>query len=282
MSLIHKLTTELCPKGVAFEPLADIGDWYGGGTPSKSRLDYWQGGTIPWVSPKDMGKPIIDSTEDYITEAAVRGSATRLVPANSVALVVRSSILDRTLPTALIPVPVALNQDMKAVVPRSGIMSEYVAHLLRSRGSEILRVARKTGGSVASIESNKLLSFRVPVPPIELQHEVVKVLNTFMELEAELEAKLEAELGARRQQYKYYRDVLFTFTERTNDDDASERASEREKHKTHALEHNRQIHSRTALHQKRCLPERNRMHSLRRNLYRLRYIHESNYFTCPF
>ena len=132
MSLIDKLTAELCPEGVAFETLADIGVWYGGGTPSKSRADYWRGGTIPWVSPKDMGKSIIDSAEDYITEAAVQGSATRLVPANSVAIVVRSSILDRILPTALIPVPVALNQDMKAVVPRSGILPEYVAHLLRS------------------------------------------------------------------------------------------------------------------------------------------------------
>lgn len=88
MSKIDELIAAHCPDGISYEPLADIGEWYGGGTPSKSRLDYWRSGTIPWVSPKDMGRPIIDSTEDYITETAVNGSATRLVPANSVAVVV--------------------------------------------------------------------------------------------------------------------------------------------------------------------------------------------------
>ena len=153
MSRIDALIAEHAPKGVQYEPLADIGDWYGGGTPSKGKPEYWKNGTIPWVSPKDMGRPIVDTTEDYITEAAVKGSATRLVPANSVAVVVRSSILDRILPTALIPVPVALNQDMKAVVARDGIIPGYIAHVLRSNGQDILRAARKTGGSVASIES---------------------------------------------------------------------------------------------------------------------------------
>ena len=211
MSRIDELLAELCPDGVRYEPLADIGDWYGGGTPSKSRLDYWKNGTIPWVSPKDMGRPIIDATEDYITDAAVKGSATKLVPENSVAVVVRSSILDRILPTALIPVPVALNQDMKAVVARDGVMPSYIAHLLRSHGPAILQFARRTGGSVASIESSKLFSFRVPVPPLEIQDEIVKVLDTFMELEAKLGAELEAELETRCRQYAYYRDALFAF-----------------------------------------------------------------------
>jgi Restriction endonuclease S subunits len=216
MSRVDTLIAQLCPDGIRFEPLAKIGDWYGGGTPSKDKLEYWQDGTIPWVSPKDMGKPIIDATEDYITEAAIKGSATKLVPANSVAVVVRSSILDRILPIALIPIPVALNQDMKAVVPREGILSSYVAYLLRSRGPELLRVARKTGGSVASIESSKLFSFRVPVPPIEIQYEVVKVLDALTKLEAELEEELKAELEARRQQYRYYRDSLLNFAEDAN------------------------------------------------------------------
>lgn len=211
MSRIDALIAKHCPDGVRYEPLADIGDWYGGGTPSKSRLDFWRNGTIPWVSPKDMGRSVIDTTEDYITNEAIKASATKLVPSNSVAVVVRSSILDRILPIALIPVSVALNQDMKAVVPRDGILSGYIAHVLRSSGPEILRVARKTGGSVASIESSKLFSFRIPIPPLQVQREIVKVLDAYTKLLAELEVELTAELESRRWQYKYYRDALLTF-----------------------------------------------------------------------
>jgi restriction endonuclease S subunit len=230
MSRIDALIAEHAPKGVQYEPLADIGDWYGGGTPSKGKPEYWKNGTIPWVSPKDMGRPIVDTTEDYITEAAVKGSATRLVPANSVAVVVRSSILDRILPTALIPVPVALNQDMKAVVARDGVMPGYIAHVLRSNGQDILRAARKTGGSVASIESSKLYSFQIPVPPLEIQREIVAILDRFTKLEAELEAELEA----RRRQYQHYRDTLLSFAERT-DSQASKQASKQASNKDNGL-----------------------------------------------
>ena len=199
------LVEELCPDGVTFERLADIGDWYGGGTPSKDRLEYWTDGTIPWLSPKDMGKPSIEATEDYITETAVARSATKLVPRNSVAIVVRSSILDRVLPTALVPIPIALNQDMKAIVAGERVLPGFLAHLIRSHGPALLRAARKTGGSVASIEVSRLMNCRVPVPPLEVQREIVRILDTFTELEAELEAGLEAELEARRRQYESHR-----------------------------------------------------------------------------
>ena len=160
MSRIDDLIAKLCPDGVPFEPLRDLGVWYGGGTPSKQRREFWESGTIPWLSPKDMGKPIVASTEDHITEAAIAGSATKLVPADSVAVVVRSSILDRILPIALVPMLVTLNQDMKAVVARDGVLPGYVAHLLRSLGPTLLRVTRKTGGSVASIQVPKFMTFR--------------------------------------------------------------------------------------------------------------------------
>lgn len=209
MSRVDELIAELCPEGVEFKPLGEVGMWYGGGTPSKQRADFWQNGTIPWLSPKDMGRPIVDRTEDRITEAAVAGSATKFLPPDVVAVVVRSSILDKVLPTALIPVPITLNQDMKAVVPNDGVLAGYLAHVMRSRGPSLLTSCRKKGGSVASIEVPKLMRFRIPVPPLQVQREIVRLLDTFTELEAGLEAELEA----RRCQYAYYRDLLLDFGE---------------------------------------------------------------------
>ncbi|MDR7928665.1 restriction endonuclease subunit S [Acidithiobacillus thiooxidans] len=196
---------------VEWKTLSEIGTWYGGGTPSKSNPEFWENGIIPWVSPKDMGRPVIDSSEDYITEDAIKNSSTRLVPSNSIAIVVRSSILDKVLPSALVPVPVALNQDMKAVIPHSGIMSGYIAHMIRSRGDDILRAARKTGGSVASIESQKLFSFRIPVPCIKEQKRIVNILDKFDMLASSLTEGLPREIELRQKQYEYYRDLLLNF-----------------------------------------------------------------------
>ena len=58
-------------EGWKLVPLGDLGRWSGGGTPSKSKKQFWDGGTIPWVSPKDMKTLVIRDSEDYITEEAV-------------------------------------------------------------------------------------------------------------------------------------------------------------------------------------------------------------------
>lgn len=97
------------PPGWATAPLNSLGDWLGGGTPSKAVREYWHDGTVHWVSPKDMNRPLIDSAQDQITEKAVRESATNLVPENSVLMVTRSGILEHSFPVAVNTVPVTMN-----------------------------------------------------------------------------------------------------------------------------------------------------------------------------
>ena len=196
---------------VDWKTLGDLGTWYGGGTPSKTNPAYWEDGTIPWISPKDMGQPIVISTEDYITEAAIKESSTKLIPANSIAIVVRSSILDKKLPSALIPIPATLNQDMKAIFPNDSVLPSYISHLIRSRGEDILRVARKSGGSVASIDSKKLFSFKVPIPSISEQNRIVALLDKFDTLANSISKGLPREIELREKQYAYYRDLLLSF-----------------------------------------------------------------------
>lgn len=111
--------------------LKDLGKWSGGGTPSKSKLDYWEDGTIPWVSPKDMKTDHIVDCEDHITQAAIDESTAKLIPAGSVLIVTRSSILSHTLPVAVTTIPVTINQDLKALTPREGVLPENVAWALR-------------------------------------------------------------------------------------------------------------------------------------------------------
>ncbi|MDP1898207.1 MAG: restriction endonuclease subunit S, partial [Sulfurimicrobium sp.] len=114
------------PTGWRLLPLKELGFWVGGGTPSKAKPAYWETGTIPWVSPKDMKTERIHDSEDHITEQAVSESTANLIPTGSVLLVTRSGILRHTLPVAITTVPVTVNQDLKALTPKEGILPEYV------------------------------------------------------------------------------------------------------------------------------------------------------------
>lgn len=158
-------------------PLGEVGDWYGGGTPSKGNKAFWTNGSIPWLSPKDMGDAVLSATEDRITAEAVMGSSVRLVPAGSVAVVVRSGIIERKIPVALVPFETTLNQDMKAVAPRPDIDPRWVAWSLRAFERDLLRHTRKAGTTVASIEWPRFLSFGVPVPSLPEQRRIVELLE---------------------------------------------------------------------------------------------------------
>ena len=143
-------------------------------------------------------------------DAALKNSPLRLVPAGSLAFVVRSNVLRRRFPVALVPFPVTLNQDMRAVVPHEGILIEYLAQVCRARAASILAKAGRTDGSMAAIRSAEFLSYRIPVPPLDIQRELVGILTEYAALEAELEKALEAELEARRRQYVHYREALLS------------------------------------------------------------------------
>jgi len=159
------------------EPLGALGTWFGGGTPSKSRTDYWQDGHVPWLSPKDMGKEVLTATRDHVTDAAIAGSATRLVQPNSVAVVVRSGILERTIPVAVVPFATTLNQDMKAIECRPDVDPRWVAWGLRASERDLLRTARKAGTTVASLEWPRFLKWELPVPALDEQQRIVNILE---------------------------------------------------------------------------------------------------------
>jgi len=73
----------------------------GGGTPDTEELSFW-GGTIPWVSSKKIKKLFLEDTEDHITIEAVKKSATTIVPSNTMLIVMRSGILQHTIPVGII------------------------------------------------------------------------------------------------------------------------------------------------------------------------------------
>jgi type I restriction enzyme, S subunit len=149
---------------------------FGGGTPSKENLDFWSG-DIPWVSPKDMKAEIIYDAEDHITEYAIEHSATRLIQPGAVLIVVRSGILRHSIPVSINVQPVALNQDMKALVVEPFLKAEYVASLIRGHQHALLMEWRKEGATVESIEFELLANTPCLVPVLSEQHAIATFLD---------------------------------------------------------------------------------------------------------
>lgn len=118
--------------------LGDVVEVKGGGTPSKGNAAFWSG-DIPWVSPKDMKFWEIDDAEDKITLDAIKGSATNLLPLNSILIVNRSGILKHTLPVGITRRPVAINQDLKALICGAHSDPNYIARIVKAAEPIILK-----------------------------------------------------------------------------------------------------------------------------------------------
>jgi type I restriction enzyme S subunit len=175
------------PRHWKMVPLKYLCNFSGGGTPSKDNLSYWTGGDIPWVSPKDMKSFWISDTQDKLTEKAVKESSTNFVNAGALLMVVRSGILQRTIPIAINKVKVTLNQDMKALKFNERMDAEYAANYIIGNVSSLLLEWSKEGATVESIEQEYLSGSLMPVPPLGEQAAINEVIQDRMAVLQRLE-----------------------------------------------------------------------------------------------
>lgn len=144
-------------------------DIYGGGTPSKSHPEYYENGDIPWVSSKDMKTDILYDSQIKINQLGVDNSTAKMVPINSVIMVIRSGILKHTLPVAINAVPITVNQDLKVFIPSKRILPIFLMHQFKMLEKDILSGVRAV--TADNIEFDSLKKREIIVPPIDLQEQ---------------------------------------------------------------------------------------------------------------
>lgn len=161
--------------------LKDVAIFCGGGTPSRENLTYWNG-DIPWVSPKDMKVENLMGAEESITAEGLSNSTATLIAPGRVLMVVRSGILKHTIPVAITGIPVAMNQDMKALHFQDGrCLSRFFFRWVQGLNDLLLLAWAKQGATVESIEQTYLANTILPLPSPAEQTEIIAFLETELE-----------------------------------------------------------------------------------------------------
>lgn len=167
------------------QPLGSTCDWFSGGTPSKAKPQWW-GGTFPWMSPKDMKQFAISDTGDHVTrEAAIIGS--RIVPANTVFIVVRGMILAHSFPVVLSTTELAFNQDVKAIIGRGKLSNRFLAYWFVAHAWFFLKKTTESTHGTKRFDLSDIYKIEIGIPSEEEQERIVSRLDAIRErIEAEV------------------------------------------------------------------------------------------------
>lgn len=146
-----------------------------GGTPSKGNPAFW-GGSTPWISAKDMKTFWINNSEDLLTEEGM-AAATVLVPPRSTLVLVRGMTLHNDVPIVRVRRQSAFNQDVKAALPKEGVVGEYVPYLLLGNKSALLEKVDAAGHGTGRLALDTLLSMSVKLPNETEQRAIASLLS---------------------------------------------------------------------------------------------------------
>lgn len=156
--------------------LGEIVEFYSGGTPAKEITEFWDEG-VPWFSPKDLKQPRLVDSIDHISGAALQSTRLRMLPAGTIAIVVRGMILAHTVPISLLDVESTINQDLKALLPRTELNPAYLAAMLRAQHDLILAQVTTAAHGTKKIETRVLEQIEVPLPSLDEQQRIIAILD---------------------------------------------------------------------------------------------------------
>lgn len=159
------------------KPIKYLVSMASGSTPNKDHLAYWNG-DIPWASAKDLKVEDLYDTEDHITEAAIKDSAVRVLDKQVVIIVVRGMILAHTLPVAINMIPMAINQDLKALIPDDRTNVRFLAWQLRGLARIFLARADTAGHGTKALRVEDWNDIELVLPSLEEQLMVVKHIES--------------------------------------------------------------------------------------------------------
>lgn len=210
MSKLDRMITELCPQGVEYKRIGEFAKCIAGATPSKARSEFWDNGTIPWMSSGEVNKGEIYSTDNKITQAGYDGSSTKLIPPNTVVMALAGQGKTRGM-VAITRIELCTNQSLCAFVVGKEVIPEYLLHFFKSRYQDLRGKSNgDKDGARGGLNLKILNDYLVPVPPLDIQAEIIRVLDAFESKTNELVKDLETECSARKKQYEYYRNKMLS------------------------------------------------------------------------
>jgi type I restriction enzyme, S subunit len=183
--LMHSVQQDLFLRKLKVVRIGDVCKLATGGTPSRTRPEYFINGTVKWLVSGDIHQREIYDCAGRITEEAMKKSNTKILPLNSVMIALNGQGKTRGT-VALLRTEATCNQSLVSISPNdeSELLAEFLFYNLKMRYQELRRMTGDDGDDRRGLNMTLIRNIEIPLMSIENQHEIVKKLDSaFMEIE---------------------------------------------------------------------------------------------------
>ena len=157
--------------------LGDICEIQSGGTPARSKRDYWENGTIPWVKISDIKGKHLENTEEFITDEGLKNSSAKVFPKGTILYTIFATLGE----TCILDIDAATNQAIAGITIKcDGVYREYLYYYLSSLKSEVNQMGR--GVAQNNINMSILRNLPIQLPPLDEQHRIAATLDKVTDL----------------------------------------------------------------------------------------------------
>ena len=215
MSRLSELMAEFCPYGVEYKSLGELGEFYGGLT-GKCKNDFVDGNAkfISYMNVYSNSATKLDVDDTVKMEMCERQNA---IQYGDVLFTGSSETQDECAISSVVSKEPAEKIYLNSfcfgfrIANRSLFVPDFLKYWLRSAAARQQLIKTASGVTRFNVSKKKMGSVQIPIPPLAVQEEIVRLLDAYTNEVETLTAELEAELAARRKQYEQYRDKLLTF-----------------------------------------------------------------------
>lgn len=170
-------------------PLGRVCETTSGGTPSRSRSDYFEG-TIPWLKSGELNDSLVTHSEERITEEALKNSSAKVFSKGTLLIALYGATVGKT---GFLGMDSATNQAICGLFPQNGVLDrDYLHWFLMYKRDDFLRMS--FGGAQPNISQKLLRETEIPVPSLSIQRRIVLYLSSLQEKLEKLR-KLQTETG---------------------------------------------------------------------------------------
>lgn len=156
-------------------PMVKLGDLFkvtSGGTPSRKKSEYYEGGNIHWVKTGDLHNKYVSSASEFITQQGLDGSSARLYPKNTVLVAMYGATIGAC---SILDIEAATNQACAAFTPSEKFDPVFLYYLLKHNKPTFVKAG--SGGAQPNISGTFLKNFEIPLPPLDEQKRIAAILD---------------------------------------------------------------------------------------------------------